>query len=87
MCLASFPNQLSRLFSSFNYSTVQVIGSWHRSVNAVRPSPVLSCSALPVVMFQRRTEAVEQSPRERTEVLTGMWVKNESPGMTLCGWW
>lgn len=33
-------------------------------------------------MFQRHTEAVEQSPRERTEVMTGMRVKNESPGMT-----
>lgn len=47
----------------------------------MRPSPVLSCSALSVVMFQRHREAVEQSPRERTEVMTGMRVKNESPGI------
>lgn len=51
----------------------------------MRPSPVLSCSALSVVMFQRHTEAVEQSPRERTEVMTGMRAKNEIPGMTLWG--
>jgi hypothetical protein len=65
VCLAGFPTQLSGLFSSFSYSAVQVIGSWHQDVKAMRSSPVvLSCSALPMVMFQRNLESVEQGPRE-----------------------
>ena len=33
-------------------------------MKAVRSSVVLSCSALPVVMFQRGMKAVERSPRQ-----------------------
>lgn len=48
MSLAGFPNQLSGLFSFFNYSAVQVIGSWHEDAKAVRSSPVVLSSLNPV---------------------------------------